>query len=292
MQYLTQSSHSRKKLSMRAFLFGLFLICSVGLLACASAATSVPQPSPSATPELTSAPQPTATPGMLEKSAPIESVYIEVSATEPAQADLMVVSGLPNACYTFGSYSISREGDAFQVEIFNLIPDEPTLMCAEIYGMITTQIPLEGGVETCKFYDVVVNAAPYSVQAIAPNVRCAGPGEGTDLGPEDSVVLVFGEKTSIAGTNLALTLIQVLEDSRCPSDVVCVWAGRVIVAVGVELDGNDLGETTLSIEGGSESITATVGVYTIELLQLDPYPVSTGQILAEDYVARISVDIM
>ncbi|HEU0022967.1 MAG TPA: hypothetical protein VFR55_15045 [Dehalococcoidia bacterium] len=268
MQYLTRPQF-QNKFALPAVLLGLFLVCGVGLLACGPAVTPV----------------------MVEKPAPIESVSIEVSAAEPSVADLVVESGLPNSCYTFGHYSVSREGDTFRVEIVNLIPDDPMLACAEVYGMITTRIPLEGGVDTCKFYDVVVNDAPYSVQAIAPNVRCKGPLEDYGQLPEDSVVLAFGEKTPIAGTDLALTLIDVPEDSRCPRDVVCVWAGRATAVLGVELDGKDLGELSLTLEGGAGSALETIEGYTIKLLRLEPYPVSTGQILAEEYQATVSVTV-
>jgi hypothetical protein len=55
--------------------------------------------------------------------------------------------------------------------------------------------------------------------------------------------------------------------------------------LGAESDGDDLGELSLSIEGAA----GTVSGYTIELLEIDPYPVSTGHILAGDYVARVLV---
>lgn len=171
MQYLIRPSHPPAKLSAAGLLLGLLLICGAALLACGPTATSAPQPS-----------SPMPAPGVLERPAPIESVGIEVSAAGPSAADLVVVSGLPNACYTFGHYRLTRDGDTFRVEIVNSIPDDPMLACAEIYGMITTRIPLEGGVETCRFYDVVINENPYSVQAIAPNVRCMGPSTDPDPG--------------------------------------------------------------------------------------------------------------
>ena len=41
--------------------------------------------------------------------------------------------------------------------------------------------------------------------------------------------------------------------------------------LGAESDGDDLGELSLSIEGAA----GTVSGYTIELLEIDPYPVIT-----------------
>jgi hypothetical protein len=113
------------------------------------------------------------------------------------------------------------------------------------------------------------------------------------------VVLAFGQRTPIAGTDLELTLIEVPEDSRCPSDVVCVWAGRATVVLRVELDGRESLELTFSTDGGStdggssgEGVagrSASVDGYVIELLQLEPSPLSTRQIPMEEYAARVSV---
>ena len=289
MRYLTRPSYLPKKFSPYAFLFGLLLICSAGLVACGTASTSAPLPTPtppqSSTPQPIATPQTTPTPGMLEKSAPIESVAIEVSATELKLADLVVVSGLPNACYTFGHYSLGQKGNTYHVEIVNLIPDDPMLACAEIYGMITTRIPLQGGVETCASYPVIVNGESYMVQAIAPNVRCADPSSEAS----NEVTLVFGDKAVFRRTDLELTLIDVTEDSRCPSDVTCVWAGRATAVIKVEMYGNELGRVFLTLGGDDNSNLAPIGNYTIELINLEPYPVSTKEIAAEDYVARVAV---
>ena len=84
---------------MRGLLVILFLICSVGSLACRTSATSAPE---------TDSP-----PGMLERPATIESFAIDVSATDSSQSNLVLVSGLLNACYTFGHYSLTRDGDIF-----------------------------------------------------------------------------------------------------------------------------------------------------------------------------------
>lgn len=279
MQYSTRPSQLPKIFPWRVFLFGLFLIFSVGLLACGTAATSVPVPSPS--------PPSAPTPGMLEEPAPIESVHIEVSPTDPSQADLVVVSGLPNACYTFGRYSITREGDTFQVEIVNLIPDDPMLACAEIYGMITTRIPLEGGVETCSSYPVIINGESYLVQAIAPNVRCADP-SGTG---SNEVKLVFGEKTMSSWSDLKLTLIDVTEDSRCPIDVTCVWAGRATAVIKAEMYGAELGRVSVTLGDGDNSNLAPVDNYTIELIELEPFPLSTKEISMDEYMARVAIGL-
>jgi len=43
--------------------------------------------------------------------------------------------------------------------------------------------------------------------------------------------LSLGQKVFISGENLEITFREVVEDSRCPRGVTCVWAGRVTCAV-------------------------------------------------------------
>ena len=64
---------------------------------------------------------------------------------------------------------------------------------------------------------------------------------------------------------------------------------RANVVLGAESDGDDLGDLSLSIEGAVGSASETIKDYTIELLQLDPYPMSTVHILTDDYVAWVLV---
>lgn len=271
------------------------LVASVGLLlllaviACGPAATDGTSPTPTtgSPPSVTTA-GPTPTPGMMEHPAPIESAGIEVSTTESPKADLVVVSGLPNGCYSFGHYNISREGNSFRVDIVNLIPDDPMLACTMVYGMVTTRIPLEGGVEICKFYDVVINGESYSLQAIAPNARCGNVSEEPN-GADSEVQLAFGESNRLDWADLELTLMDVTEDSRCPSDVTCVWAGRATALIKVDRNGEELGQFPLTFGEGPEASSVGVDNYTIEIIGLDPHPVSTVGISREDYVARVVV---
>jgi len=43
---------------------------------------------------------------------------------------------------------------------------------------------------------------------------------------------IFGETVSVGGPRV--TPVSLVEDSRCPQDVQCVWAGRVRISVRIE----------------------------------------------------------
>lgn len=45
----------------------------------------------------------------------------------------------------------------------------------------------------------------------------------------------MGERIKLA--DLRITPLKIIEDSRCPRDVQCVWAGRLVLSAKVELDG-------------------------------------------------------
>jgi len=120
--------------------------------------------------------------------------------------------------------------------------------------------------------------------ALACSPAPAGPNtqwDGTDV-----IALRYGESIVVPGTVLEVGFQALLADSRCPSDVVCVWEGEGRVELGVTLgDG-----PTMPVElntGGPRSTTH--GGYTITLVELDPYPVSTRPRVPEDYVLRVLV---
>jgi len=50
----------------------------------------------------------------------------------------------------------------------------------------------------------------------------------------DSLQLAFGKQVVVPGSSLAVTFNSLVQDSRCAPDVVCVWAGELVVDVIVE----------------------------------------------------------
>ena len=117
--------------------------------------------------------------------APIESVEIERLAARPPNATLIVVSGLRSACETFSEYSLTREGEAFQLQVTNFRPD---MDCPATYETVTTRIFLdEYGIEACHTYIVVVNGEAHSVQASCPAIA-GGPGATDEATPTPSPI--------------------------------------------------------------------------------------------------------
>ena len=81
---------------------------------------------------------------------------------------------------------------------------------------------------------------------------------------------------------------KVSGDSRCPMDANCVWAGDATVAISVSRSGSAAEARELHTQANGSQIS--YGNYVIKLTALAPYPKSSQQIRAEDYVATIVVN--
>ncbi|MPZ14831.1 MAG: hypothetical protein GEU73_10495 [Chloroflexi bacterium] len=101
------------------------------------------------------------------------------------------------------------------------------------------------------------------------------------LGPGEHVVLPDGTR---------LTFSRVASDSRCPIDVVCVWAGEVVVAFEVQnADGAVRGfEITFAGRPATEIIEGTV----VTVLNVQPYPKTTRPIDPDDYRVTVAVEVV
>ena len=75
-----------------------------------------------------------------------------------------------------------------------------------------------------------------------------------------------------------------IKDSRCPSDVQCVWEGQAIITLRTF---NQTHHESHSFITG-KTTTAYVGPYEIILNDITPYPISTKDI-SEEYVATLSI---
>jgi hypothetical protein len=93
--------------------------------------------------------------------------------------------------------------------------------------------------------------------------------------PLDQEFFLHGsQQVTIRDTDLRLRFADVLEDSRCPTEVECFWTGQARIAIEAEL--GQAAPATLEFNTnpapGQGTMTNDVGGYTVELRKLDPYP--------------------
>jgi hypothetical protein len=103
------------------------------------------------------------------------------------------------------------------------------------------------------------------------------------LGGEFSAAL--GKPMRMDG--ISIEFAKVVEDSRCPKNVTCVWQGAATVALTV-LVTTDPRELTLSTTPDTAA-SADVEGYHIELLEVAPYPDATVRRASMDYSVKLRV---
>jgi hypothetical protein len=83
--------------------------------------------------------------------------------------------------------------------------------------------------------------------------------------------LSIGQHVSVTGEDLTVSFEEVTEDSRCPSDVTCVWAGRVSCVVELTHTGSSYRMTLTEPGLTSEYTTEEYEEYELAF-HVTPYP--------------------
>jgi hypothetical protein len=98
----------------------------------------------------------------------------------------------------------------------------------------------------------------------------------------------LGRSVRIDGTALRVSFTGVLEDGRCPADVLCVWQGNARVALVIAVP--DRADTALVLNTGVEPTRAEVAGYRVHLEELLPYPIAGAPADPRAYRARLRVE--
>jgi hypothetical protein len=124
---------------------------------------------------------------------------------------------------------------------------------------------------------LVVAAACSSHAAVEPQVTAV-------IG--DTFQLRVGQQVSLDNQALRIAFESVPEDSRCPAQVTCVWAGNGRVGLRVTTGEQS---ANISLNTTLEPRTVEVRGYQISLERLDPHPVTTERVSPDRYVAQLKV---
>jgi hypothetical protein len=99
---------------------------------------------------------------------------------------------------------------------------------------------------------------------------------------DEEFTLAPGESVVVSDSGPKLTFEEVVEDSRCPMDAICVWAGQVVIDVSI---GN--GSPARHSMRPDESVLW--GRFEVRLVRVLPYPKSDAPIEPSDYRATFRV---
>lgn len=100
------------------------------------------------------------------------------------------------------------------------------------------------------------------------------------------ITLSIGETVISNDGSIAVTFDEVLEDSRCPSDVVCVWEGNAHVSLSLVLDGT---QTTVDLNSSLDPQMVELDGVQIKYIGLTPQPHSEQDIEPTDYDLTLEI---
>lgn len=101
--------------------------------------------------------------------------------------------------------------------------------------------------------------------------------------------LQINQSALLQSKGITVQFLNVTEDSRCPSGVMCIWQGQVKTTIGIWQGGQDLGNFTLGLTPDKTMAIKKFDNYFIRLINVDPYPISTKKTLYSDYVITLQV---
>jgi len=96
----------------------------------------------------------------------------------------------------------------------------------------------------------------------------------TPLKDGSQKTLQLGKTTQymVGGQSVEVTFVSILEDSRCPKDVVCIWEGQARLQFKVSISSMNLSKTVEPIlrAGHPELAQVSVGAVGLDLVGLNP----------------------
>ena len=132
---------------------------------------------------------------------------------------------------------------------------------------------------------IVSKIAALAIVAAAPG--CATMEKAIVAEPGVAFSLPLGQTATLRGSSARITFAQVREDSRCPVDVTCVWAGDAKIELTVSTNGSGNDVRVLSLTPPNNETSS--GDLRIRLVGLTPAPRQSDGNTPRAYVAQLVV---
>ena len=97
------------------------------------------------------------------------------------------------------------------------------------------------------------------------------------------------QETAKVSDLVKIEFLSVLEDSRCPKGVHCIWAGQAKVVLGVTLPSQPTQKIKFTLSDGGKEAKKALGGYGIQLHLLEPYPVGQHPIDPNNYHLSLTI---
>jgi hypothetical protein len=103
----------------------------------------------------------------------------------------------------------------------------------------------------------------------------------------ETLRLGINKEKILPKSKLRIRFASLIEDSRCPIDTRCVWAGNAKISVRISKNGNS---KTVELNTNVRDNAVTVEGYSIKLIRLTPEPRSNVRINRNGYQATLEVE--
>lgn len=108
--------------------------------------------------------------------------------------------------------------------------------------------------------------------------------ETTVVEPGGDVTLAPGAIAAVKAAQMKVRFVAVTEDSRCPRDVTCIWAGEVKVLLEIEQASKVKSRVELR-----EGASTDAGGYRVTLVQVEPQRADSARIAPQDYRVTLTI---
>lgn len=100
-----------------------------------------------------------------------------------------------------------------------------------------------------------------------------------------NVVLAIGQRAAFDSARVDVRLVSIVEDSRCPSDATCIWAGRVVARLAVGKASQATAEYDVA-----EGESATTNGFEVTVTKVSPAPTAKRKVAQQDYRVAVKVE--
>jgi hypothetical protein len=121
----------------------------------------------------------------------------------------------------------------------------------------------------------------------ALNLNFNGDQNMARVGKEFSIKV--GQQLKLEGADSQVKFKGVPQDSRCPTNVNCVWEGNAEVSLEWMVDKCPTSITLNTHATSGTGAESKVGGFRVKLIQLEPYPHSEKKISPSDYTATLVI---
>ena len=120
-------------------------------------------------------------------------------------------------------------------------------------------------------------------------LACSSPTDPDSSAIRDETFVLRYGNTEQLGNDLRVSFVELVEDSRCPASVQCVWQGNGAIRLDVAAAGRSQSIKLNTVGGTTFPREATAEGYTFILMELDPQRATPDPVPPQQYRATIRV---